>query len=193
VAEEYAARGHTSALVLVAALALFTDAVDGRVARRTGTSAFGARYDGEVDALLILVLSVHVAGSVGAWVLAIGVMRYAFAVAGWLQPWLREPLGPRHWRKVVAAAQGIMLTVAASGLVPAPWSALLVAAALGLLVESFGRDVAWLWRGRPDARRPGRHGGTAGARVVRPGSGSGPPVGVPARGVHRPGELPAAW
>ena len=38
------------------------DAVDGQVARRTGTvSALGARFDMEVDAFLILVLSVYVA------------------------------------------------------------------------------------------------------------------------------------
>ena len=72
----------------------------------------------EVDAFLILVLSVYVARSVGPWVLAIGVARYAFVVAGWLLPWLREPLPPRYWRKVVAAIQGIVLTVAAADVLP---------------------------------------------------------------------------
>ena len=46
----------------LAVVALALDAVDGRVARRTGTvSPFGARLDGEADAFLMLVLSVHVA------------------------------------------------------------------------------------------------------------------------------------
>ena len=42
--------------------ALLLDRVDGEVARRTGTvSGFGAAFDMEVDAFLILVLSVYVA------------------------------------------------------------------------------------------------------------------------------------
>ena len=49
-------------LVALASLALALDFVDGQVARRTGTaSALGARLDGEVDAFLILALSVDVA------------------------------------------------------------------------------------------------------------------------------------
>ena len=101
----------------LAALALALDAVDGWVARRTRTTAtLGAHFDGEVDAFLILILSVYVARSAGAWVLAIGAARYAFLAAGWLLPWMREPLPPRYWRKVVAATQGIVLTVAAAQL-----------------------------------------------------------------------------
>ena len=42
-------------LVTLSVVALVLDAVDGWVARRTGTvSPLGARFDGEVDALLIL-------------------------------------------------------------------------------------------------------------------------------------------
>src|SRR5436190_13108415 len=53
-------------LVALAAVALVLDAVDGWVARRTRTAAaLGARFDGEVDAFLILVLSVYVSRSVG--------------------------------------------------------------------------------------------------------------------------------
>ena len=76
-------------LVALAAVALVLDAVDGKVARHTGTvSPVGARFDMEVDAWLILVLSVYVAGIVGPWVLAIGAMRYAFVAASWALPWL---------------------------------------------------------------------------------------------------------
>ena len=51
-------------LVVLAAVALVLDGVDGQVARRTGTvSALGARFDMEVDAFLMLVLSVYVASS----------------------------------------------------------------------------------------------------------------------------------
>ena len=128
--------------LVVPALAL--DAVDGWVARRTGTTTdLGSRFDMEVDAFLLLVLSAFVAPILGIWVLAIGLMRYAFVAAGWMLPWLRLQLPPRYWRKVVTAVQGIALTAAASGLLP-ELAGVLVGAALVLLVESFGRDVVWL-------------------------------------------------
>lgn len=131
-------------LVALVAPALALDAIDGWVARRTGTtSELGARFDMEVDAFLLLVMSVYVAQSLGVWVLVIGSMRYAFWVVGWAVPWFRRPLPPRYWRKVVTAVAGIALAVAASGLLA--WGgAVLVGTALVLLVESFGRDVIWL-------------------------------------------------
>src|SRR5918992_1338099 len=74
-------------LVTLAGVALVLDAVDGWVARRTGmTTALGARFDGEVDAFLILALSVYVAPAYGAWVLAIGAARYLFLAGGRLLP-----------------------------------------------------------------------------------------------------------
>ena len=143
-----------TALVPLAALALALDAVDGWVARRTRTGKLGAQFDGEVDAFLILVLSVYVARSAGAWVLAIGTARYAFLAAGWPLRWMRAPLPPRFWRKVVAATQGIVLTVAAAGVLPAAVTTGALVVALVLLFESFGRDVLWLWRNRV-AGKPG--------------------------------------
>ena len=133
-------------LVLLTSVALVLDAVDGGVARRTGTtSPLGARFDMEVDAFLILVLSVYVARVTGDWwVLTIGAARYLFAVAGWLQPWLRGVLPPRFWRKVVAAIQGVVLTIAAAQVLPTWLSSTALAVSLALLTESFGRDVWWL-------------------------------------------------
>lgn len=135
------------ALVTLASVALALDAVDGAVARRTNTATpLGGRFDGEVDAFLILLLSVAVSRDYGGWVLAIGAARYALLVAGWAVRWLATPLPPRYWRKVVAAIQGIVLTVAASGLLPASVGIVAVGVALVLLTESFGRDVIWLYR-----------------------------------------------
>jgi len=130
--------------------ALLLDGVDGWLARRThGESELGARFDMEVDAFLLLVLSAFVAPALGWWPLAIGLMRYAFVVAGWALPWMNARLPRRYWRKAVTAACGIALTLAASGLAPLWLSAVAVGIALGLLVESFGRDVLWLVRERP--------------------------------------------
>ncbi len=145
-------RGPVWPLVVVAAVALALDAVDGRVARRTGTtSEFGARFDMEVDAFLILVLSAFAATSLGWWVLAIGAMRYVFVAAGRLLPWLRAPLPARMSSKAVAAAQGIVLTVAT--LLPHTVAAVLVGAALAALTWSFAHDVRCLHRHR-DAALP---------------------------------------
>lgn len=156
VAHSFLQQPVTTPLVALATTALLLDAVDGWVARRTrSTSEFGARFDGETDAFLILVLSVYVAGSLGAWVLAIGAARYVFAVAGWCLPWMRRLLPRRHWRKVVCAIQGIVLVVAAADVLPRSWAVAAVAVALGILAESFARDTWWLWRRRHIAGRVG--------------------------------------
>jgi phosphatidylglycerophosphate synthase len=136
-------------LVTLAAVALALDAADGAVARRTGTATgLGARFDGEVDAFLILALSVYVAPAYGAWVLAIGGARYVFLAGEWLLPWMRAPLPPRRWRRLVATTQGVVLTVAAAEVVPRALMQSLLVAALALLAASVGQCAWWLWRRR---------------------------------------------
>jgi len=154
VAGSFTHRAPVAVLVSLAAAALALDAVDGWVARRTTTTeTLGARFDGEADAFLILILSVYVARSQGAWVLAIGAARYAFLAAGWPLSWMRAPLPPRHWRKVVAATQGIVLTSAAATVLPRALTRAAILGALILLAESFGRDVWWLWSHRSTTAR----------------------------------------
>jgi phosphatidylglycerophosphate synthase len=149
VAESFRSPPPVTVLVALTAVALILDAVDGKVARRTGSStALGARFDMEVDAFLILVLSVYVATSLGPWVLLIGGMRYAFVAAAKVLPWLNGTLPPSTARKTVAALQGVMLLLAGSGILPYALTFAVVALALGLLTWSFGRDIGWLWRVR---------------------------------------------
>jgi phosphatidylglycerophosphate synthase len=132
-------------LVTIGTVALALDGLDGYLARRNNTvSTLGARFDMEVDAFLILVLSVLVCRSLGVWVLAIGLMRYAFVAAAAVVPRLRAQLPFSRARKVVAAMQGGLLVAAAAPFVPRPLAVLLVAVALVALVWSFGRDVRWL-------------------------------------------------
>jgi phosphatidylglycerophosphate synthase len=153
VADTFARDTPVALLVALAAVALALDLVDGWLARRTATaSALGARFDGEVDAFLILALSVYAAAELGAWVLAIGVARYLFLAGEGLLPWMRAPLPPRRWRKVVAAAQGIVLTVAAAEVLPRALTQALLATALAALAASFGECVRWLWRHRHETR-----------------------------------------
>ena len=141
VADSFAHDTAVALLVSLAAVALALDAADGWVARRTGTAtALGARFDGEVDAFLILALSVYVAPTYGAWVLAIGAARYVFLAGEWLLPWMRAPLPRRRWRLVVAAAQGIVLTVAAADVLPRSLMQALLLVALAAL-HGIGRRV----------------------------------------------------
>jgi len=148
-ADSFDREAPVATLVALSAVALVLDYVDGQVARRTGTaSRLGARLDGEVDAFLILVLAVYVAPAAGGWVLAIGAARYVFLAAGAPFAWMRAQLPPRDWRRVVAATQGITLTVAAADVLPPGLTRAALVGALALLAESFGRDVWWLWRRR---------------------------------------------
>lgn len=138
---------HATGLAALAGAALLLDGVDGWVARRWRcASAFGARFDMELDAFLILLLCVHLLamGKAGTWVLAIGAMRYAFVGAMRIWPWLDGPLPESGRRKLVCVWQVASLLVC---LLPAvaPWLATpLLAIALALLTWSFAVDVRWL-------------------------------------------------
>lgn len=150
-------------LTAVAGLSLGLDALDGHVARRRGHTRAGARFDMEADALLLAILSVEVAPSLGWWVVAIGGIRYVYWLGGFACPWLTGALPDSRARKGVAAVQAVALLVAASGVAPRSVSAGLCAAALLALLWSFGRDVLWLWRTR-EPGVPGHaipHGGIA--------------------------------
>ena len=152
------------AVLALAVPALALDAVDGAVARRTGTaSAFGGRFDGEVDAFMVLVLSVAAAPTAGWWVVWAGLARYLFGAAGWVLPWMRGALAFRHWRKVVTASVGVALVVAVADALPRAATTLVLLVALALMAESFGRDVWSLWRARETERagEPGREPGRA--------------------------------
>jgi phosphatidylglycerophosphate synthase len=112
------------------------------------SSAFGARFDMETDALFILVLSVWAwrLGKAGPWVIGAGVLRYAFVLAAKLLPSLRGDLPPRFRRKSIAAGQMIALLVTIAPFVPASASAPVAAVALVALAGSFALDIGWLVR-----------------------------------------------
>lgn len=153
-----AASAETAAWIAlaVALTALALDHVDGRLARaRRETSAFGARFDMETDALLMLGASLLAwrFDKAGAWVLAAGALRYVFVAGGWLAPWLKRPLPGSRRRQTACVVQTAALLVALAPVVAAPWSAAVAAAGLAALVASFGIDVRWLARARHDTAR----------------------------------------
>jgi phosphatidylglycerophosphate synthase len=139
------------AVVAIAAATLALDGVDGWLARRGGlASAFGARFDMEVDSgfALILALGLLTTGKAGAWVLLLGCMRYLFVLATYLAPWLDGPLPERQSRKTVCVIQIAALIALHAPVVQPPLSAALAAAATLAVVWSFAVDVVWLWRRR---------------------------------------------
>ncbi len=148
---EPAAPGLAWTALAVAIAVLILDGVDGAVARRRGQeSRFGARFDMEVDALLILVLAVLTLqfAKAGVWVLAAGLLRYAFVAAGAVLPWLAAPLPPRWRRQAVCVVQVVSLIVCLAPFILTPWSAIAAALGIAALIWSFTVDVVWLARNR---------------------------------------------
>ncbi len=138
--------------VALSLIATLLDGVDGWLARRTGTaSGFGARFDMEVDALLILALAALVwrHEKAGAWVLLSGLLRYLFVIAGWTMPWLGEPLPASRRRQTICVVQIGGLMLALTPAIPPPASTLLAGIALAALCYSFLVDTLWLWHRAP--------------------------------------------
>ncbi|MGR6466470.1 CDP-alcohol phosphatidyltransferase family protein [Rhizobium sp. PAMB 3182] len=134
-------------LIALVLLALILDGFDGYLARALAQeSDLGARFDMEVDALLILVLSAAALflDKAGAWVLAVGLMRYGFIAAQYALPALGAPLPPSTRRKVICVVQVAALCVILIPVVQPPVSSLIAAAALALLVYSFAVDTKFL-------------------------------------------------
>ena len=137
------------AVVVLATATALLDAVDGPLARRSGlASDFGARFDMETDAFFTLVLCALVwqAGQAGAWVLASGLMRYAFVAAAQAWPWLAGELPASRRRQTVCVVQITTLIVCLGPIVPPLLASGLAAASLVLLTLSFAIDVRFLHR-----------------------------------------------
>jgi len=137
------------AAVVATAVVTALDGLDGQLARRSSmASEFGARFDMEVDALLILALSVlaWLHGKAGGWILCSGFIRYAFVFAGRWRQWLTRPLPPSRRRKAICVVQLVALGVIVMPPVARPLSESIAAVALGMLAGSFFIDIVWLWR-----------------------------------------------
>ena len=143
---------HTGALWTLVGLiiaALLLDGLDGYLARsRARESALGARFDMEVDALLVFILSgaAVLFDKAGWWVLAIGLMRYGFVAAQVFLPDLKRPLPPSMRRKAVCVVQGGALCFILMPVITPPVSHWIAAVALVLLIHSFAVDTVHLLR-----------------------------------------------
>jgi phosphatidylglycerophosphate synthase len=137
------------AVAVIAITALALDGVDGWVARRRGlASPYGARFDMELDALLILLLCLllHISGEAGLWVLGLGLLRPLFILAGRLWPVLAAPLPPSQRRRLICVVQVATLAAAATPWIESPLTSVATGAAFALLLFSFAVDTVWLIR-----------------------------------------------
>ncbi len=134
-------------IAALAAIALALDGIDGYLARRYETcSTFGARFDMETDAALILVLSllIGLSDKTGLWIVAAGALRYLFVAAGWIWPRLARPLPYSALRRAACAIQIGALLVCLLPVVTSGVATVIGGIALAMLCLSFGRDILWL-------------------------------------------------
>lgn len=137
------------ALVALAALTLFLDGLDGWLARRSGLhSRFGARFDVESDVAFSIMLAVLLwqADKVGLWFVAIGLLRPAYLFASIFLPALRIPLPDAYWRKCMAAIQMSIQVALLTPVVQPPFSEIIAATLLFVMILSFAVDIRWQWR-----------------------------------------------
>lgn len=141
-------------VVILSVIALSLDGLDGWLARYTQTeSSFGAKLDMEVDAFLLLALSVlvFVSGKVTFWIVFIGLMRYCFVACGEVWPFLKNQL-PMSWRrKGVCAIQGIGLVICLVPVSSRSFAYNIAMLSLGSLMYSFCADTRWLYMNRMSA------------------------------------------
>jgi phosphatidylglycerophosphate synthase len=134
--------------IALALAATILDGVDGWIARRRRLqSAFGARFDVEVDSLLIFFLAILAwrYDKAGAWVLASGLTRYGFVAAGRVWRWMQRPLRGTFRGKLICIVQITGLLLALHPAIQRPDSAVIAGASLVALWYSFFVDTRALW------------------------------------------------
>ena len=128
--------------VVLAVFAL--DGLDGFVAVRRGEqSEFGATFDMEVDAYFVLLIGIELfqRGRYGAWILGVGLLRYAYVLCLALIP-ARSGHQPR-WAHGRHAFTALMLGFALGMLLGEPFGTVATALGCGLVTASFAYSFYW--------------------------------------------------
>jgi phosphatidylglycerophosphate synthase len=141
-----AAPGWTLAAVLGAGAAL--DVADGFIARRYSlSSAFGAAFDIETDALLTLIAEAQLwqRGRAGAWILIPGLLRYAYVLALAIVPATAGHVrsSPFARRAFVALLVGLIAALLSDGAI----ATAMVAIGTAAVTFSFARSFRWSYAG----------------------------------------------
>jgi phosphatidylglycerophosphate synthase len=139
-----AAPGPAAALLV---LAIFTlDGVDGWLARRRGeASTFGAYFDMECDALLVLVctLVLYQHGRLGAFILLPGVLRYVYLLLVMAAP---APGGETPHTRLERYLFTVLVISLATSLWPLPLHRPFAQLATLLIAFSFARSIFSLFK-----------------------------------------------
>lgn len=139
-------------LPCLAAVALALDGLDGYVARRLGaSSSFGHHFDREVDAALVLILTMllWLSGKIGIWIVAAGLMRYLLLGAGLVWPTIAQHLPESRLRSIVCAVLIGALLLCLTPVVEGVLATAVAGAALSALTLSFAKDLIWLLKNAP--------------------------------------------
>lgn len=146
VASLSALHGSRAAFAIALLVAWALDGVDGLLARRLhAETAFGALWDTEVDAFLVLSASVELwsSGTLGVWVLLGGVLRYTYVLCLAALPPRDGALPRSQFARYAFGA--IVLALASALLLPAPFAAAAAGAGTAWLGFSFARSFWWLY------------------------------------------------
>lgn len=120
---------------------LVLDLADGWLARKRGdASRFGAHFDMEADALLVLVVTstLWLGRGFGPWVLLAGLLRYLYVVAVWVRPGTASE-APRSRGGRYAFAL-LMLGLCGGLALPSAWGAISVLIGTAIVSFSFARS-----------------------------------------------------
>lgn len=132
-------------------VAVLSDFLDGRVARRTVSSRFGEDWDMQNDAAFAMILSIAAVVFVGvdSWVLLIGLARYLFVLA---VPGSHDEVtttrGYDLLGKTVCAVTVMSLAAVVAAGEPGPVASIALGTSLFLLTISFGWFIYLLRRER---------------------------------------------
>lgn len=139
--------GQRALAVGLSVVAVILDGVDGRVARRTRTSsAFGARFDVEIDSVLALALAIGLARELTPLALVLGLARYLYLTGARIWPWLNLALPTRLSRKIIGLLGTLTLIIATADFGPPSLGIGVVAAGTAVVLFSFGRDIVAQFR-----------------------------------------------
>jgi phosphatidylglycerophosphate synthase len=144
----HAADGQLLAAVVAGVFAL--DGLDGWLARRYGArSEFGAAFDMEADALLVLLTEFELwqRGQFGPWILATGLLRYLYVLCLTL---VKSQAGPMPRSRLARYAFSMLLVgLIAAFLLRRPFDMLVAACGSLPVVASFARAFHWSYRAEP--------------------------------------------
>lgn len=135
-------------LAVALGVAAALDVADGFVARRYGlSSAFGAAFDIETDALLTLIAEVQLwqRGRAGAWILVPGLLRYAYVLALAIVPATAGHV--RSSRFARRAFVALLVGLIAALLSDAGVGTVLAAIGTAAVTFSFARSFRWSYGG----------------------------------------------